>query len=186
MPNCQYIRVRAAKDAPSDRFRVLERRHDLAEIVERGAGVSAERLGVFPAYPERESMSFSESASRHRNHFAHQRLGFIEAIEIHQILHRHGEVKSFLKNEIPRARRVLGESHDTTFTMRWVYAEALCKDEGATVNDLREGVETLEDTARMARRALGGAHPITGWIEDELRNSRAALGAREETPSTSA
>ena len=84
VPNCQYIRVRAAKDAPPDRFRVLERCHDLAEIVERGAGVSAERLGVFPAYPERESMLFSESASRHRNHFAHQRLGFIEAIEIHQ------------------------------------------------------------------------------------------------------
>ena len=92
-----------------------------------------------------------------------------------QILHRHGEVKSFLKNEIPRARRVLGESHDTTFTMRWVYAEALCKDEGATVNDLREGVETLEDTVRIARRVLGNSHPTVAGIEESLGHFQAAL-----------
>ena len=79
----------------------------------------------------------------------------------------------------PLAQRVLGESHDTTFTMRWVYAEALCKDEGATVNDLREGVETLEDTERTARRVFGGAHPLVVDFERTLRESRAALGARE-------
>ena len=39
-------RVRAAKHAPCDRFRVLERRHGLAEIVERGAGVLVERRRV--------------------------------------------------------------------------------------------------------------------------------------------
>ena len=33
------VRVRAAEHAPSDPFRVLERRHGLAEIVERGVGV---------------------------------------------------------------------------------------------------------------------------------------------------
>ena len=32
-------RVRAAKHAPRGPFRVLERRHGFAEIVERGAGV---------------------------------------------------------------------------------------------------------------------------------------------------
>jgi hypothetical protein len=41
---------------------------------------------------------------------------------------------------------------------------------------------TLEDIERIARRVLGGAHPITTGIEAELRKSRAALGARE-TPS---
>ena len=92
-----------------------------------------------------------------------------------------------MKNEIPRARRVLGESHDTTFTMRWVYAEALCKDEGATVNDLREGVETLEDTERIARRVFGVAHPLTTNMRTSLQEARAALRARETpTPPGSA
>ena len=40
-------RVRAAEHAPRDPCRLLERRHGLAEIVERGAGVLvAERLRV--------------------------------------------------------------------------------------------------------------------------------------------
>ena len=36
-------RVRAAEHAPRDPFRVLERRHGLADIVERGVGVIVER-----------------------------------------------------------------------------------------------------------------------------------------------
>ena len=42
---------------------------------------------------------------------------------------------------------------------------------------------TLEDTERIARRVLGGAHPTTTGIERDLRKSRAALRARE-TPET--
>ena len=38
---------------------------------------------------------------------------------------------------------------------------------------------TLEETARIARRVLGGAHPLTVDIEDELRDGRAGLRARE-------
>ena len=58
-------------------------------------------------------------------------------------------------------------------------------DAGATLNDLREAVTTLEDTERIARRVMGGAHPLKGIIEDCLHNSRAVLRARE-TPSPSA
>ena len=47
----------------------------------------------------------------------------------------------------------------------------------------REAVTTLEDTERIARRVLGGAHPTTTGIERDLRKSRAALHARE-TPET--
>ena len=60
--------------------------------------------------------------------------------------------------------------------------EALYKDAGATHDDLREAVNTLEDTDRIARRVLGGAHPLTEAIETALRRARAALRARE-TPS---
>ena len=68
--------------------------------------------------------------------------------------------------------------------MSWNYATALYMDDGATLDDLREAVTTLEDTARIARRVLGGAHPTTGNIADELRNARAALRAREAPPGT--
>jgi hypothetical protein len=46
-------------------------------------------------------------------------------------------------------------------------------------------VTTLEDTARIARRVFGAAHPTTGGVEGDLKNARAALHDRE-TPSTSA
>ena len=47
-PNIHCGRVRAAKDASHDPFRVLERRHALAEIVEGGGGVLVERHRVNP------------------------------------------------------------------------------------------------------------------------------------------
>ena len=79
---------------------------------------------------------------------------------------------------MPVARRVLGDDHNLTLKLRWAYAEVLYKDDGATLADLREAVTTLEDTERIARRVLGGAHPVTEGIEDDLRDARAALGAR--------
>ena len=65
------------------------------------------------------------------------------------------------------------------------YGRALYYDEGATLDDLREAVTTLEDAGRIARRVFGAAHPTTEAIENELRDARAALRARE-TPSASA
>ena len=94
-------------------------------------------------------------------------------------LHRFDEAKSLLEKTTPLARRVFGESHDHTLRMRWNYAEALYRDDDATLDDLREAVTTLEETTRTARRVLGGAHPVTESIEDALRNARAALCARE-------
>jgi hypothetical protein len=92
------------------------------------------------------------------------------------------EAKSLLQKTMPVARRVLGEGHDLTLRMRWIYAEALYKDSGATLDDLHEAVTTLEDSERIARRVLGGAYPLTTAIEAALQNARAALRTRE-TPS---
>ena len=66
--------------------------------------------------------------------------------------------------------------------MRWNYAKALYKADGAPLDDLHEAVTTLEDTERIARRVFGGAHPTTTGIEEYLGYARAALRARE-TPS---
>ena len=71
-----------SKHAARDRLRLLELRHGLAEIVERGAGVIAERLCVNQSHLERESMSFTESASRYGYSFAKDCLGFVKAPQI--------------------------------------------------------------------------------------------------------
>ena len=52
------------------------------------------------------------------------------------------------------------------------------------LGELREAVDTLEDTTRIARRVLGGAHPLTAGFEEDLRDARAALRARETPPSS--
>ena len=66
--------------------------------------------------------------------------------------------------------------------MRWAYARALYENPGATLDDLREAVTTLEDTEKNARRVFGGAHPMVESIEFHLRKSRAALMARDTPP----
>ena len=57
---------------------------------------------------------------------------------------------------------------------------ALYDDPGATLHDLREAVTTLEDMERIARRVLGGAHPLVVGIEGTLRAAQATLRARED------
>ena len=100
-------------------------------------------------------------------------------------LQRFKETKALLRKTIPVARRVLGKSHDLTLVMKKVYANALYKGAGATLDELRESVTTLEDTERIRRRVFGGSHPTTSNVEQTLRNARAALRARE-APSASA
>ena len=55
-------------------------------------------------------------------------------------------------------------------------------DAGATLDDLREAVTTLEDAGRIGRRVLGGAHPLAVDIVRDLQYARAALGARDVEP----
>ena len=66
--------------APRDPFRVLERCHGLAEIVECGAVVSVERLRAFLLQQERKIMAFSENALRRGYHFTQQRPRFFEEV----------------------------------------------------------------------------------------------------------
>ena len=94
-------------------------------------------------------------------------------------LKRHAEAKAVLRKTIPMARRVLGDTDRLTLKMRRNYAMVLYKDAGATLDDLREAVTTLEDAARIARRVMGGAHPtMTVEIEGALRDARIILRAR--------
>ena len=78
----------------------------------------------------------------------------------------------------PAAQRDLGESDDLTLRMKEKYAKALYKDDGSTLDDLREAVATLEEIERIARRVFGGAHPTTAGMELHLQDARVALRAR--------
>ena len=95
---------------------------------------------------------------------------------------RFEEAKSLLRETVPVTQRVLGANHDFTLRMRSSYAHALYNDPSASLDDLREAVTTLEDAERIARRVLGGAHPVIVDMERSLRVARAALRAREAQP----
>ena len=101
-------------------------------------------------------------------------------------MQRFEEAKSLLRKVMPVARRVLGEGNETSIRMRLCYAKALVLDDSTTVDDLCEAVTMLEDAERIARRVLGGAHPLVEHIEYALGRLGEALRAREtrcETPS---
>ena len=87
-----------------------------------------------------------------------------------------------MRKMMPVARRVLGENDEIMLRLRWMSARVLYADPAATLDDLREAVMTLEDAERIARRVLSGAHSVTTGIEHRLRESRAALRARETAP----
>ena len=63
--------------------------------------------------------------------------------------------------------------------MRTMHADMLCRADDATLDDIREAVNTLEETERTARRVLGGAHPDVAAFEQSLQNARTALRACE-------
>ena len=94
-------------------------------------------------------------------------------------LHRFEEPRSLMRRTIPVARRVLGESNESTLKMRKIYAGGLYSDPGATLDELHESARTFEELAPTARRVFGSGHPFTEGIEKDLRIARAALGAHE-------
>ena len=95
-------------------------------------------------------------------------------------LKRFEESRALLRRTMPVARRALGESHEIMLWIRWTYAKALYTDDASTLDDLHEADNTLGETARTARRVLGGAHPLTVDIEHGLRSLREALEQRRD------
>ena len=92
---------------------------------------------------------------------------------------RFTEVKSLLREVIPMARRVLGETNITTLRLRWLYVVALYKDDSATLADVQEAVTTLETIANWWNRVLGPARDETVSVQAALASAREALRERE-------
>jgi len=94
-------------------------------------------------------------------------------------LGRFEEARTLLRKTMPVMRRTLGDNDELTLNIRWGYAQSLYKDPSATLDDLREAVETLADAERIARRVFGGTHPLLVSIERNLRRAQETLRARE-------
>ena len=87
----------------------------------------------------------------------------------------YAEAKPFLRKIISRARRSLGDEHDTTLDMRYTYARAMLSDDDATESDFREAVTILEDIERTSRRVFGPDHPIAKRSKEMLQIAREGL-----------
>ena len=195
--------MRATEHAPRDPFRVLERRHGLAEIVERGPVVHVERYRVDDILALQHNLAnmyarlgrdeqalcmrqkiYSETlkllGKEHENTLQTATSYAISLLKSQ----RYAEAMTLLRNMTSVARRALGENHELTLKMRKMYAASLCVNPDATLDDTREAIKTLEEIQPIARRVLGGAHPLTKRIEGGLRESRAVLRFREASIKT--
>jgi tetratricopeptide (TPR) repeat protein len=83
-------------------------------------------------------------------------------------LRRFAEARNLLRKIIPVARRVLGNDHELTLSLR----EDLCRailDGEPTDNEKHEALEMLKDTAGAMRRILGPDHPDTLHAQKMLK-----------------
>ena len=104
-------------------------------------------------------------------------------------LERYKTVMCLLRETLPIARRVLGESDETMLRLRVNYARALCVVSadavtGTSLDDLREAETTLEEIEPIARRVFGDDHLFVDQVEHFLRESRGLLHKKRKTEAT--
>ena len=75
------------------------------------------------------------------------------------------------------AERALGSEHGTTLRLQETLARALFADKSASLGNLREAVELLQDTLPKARRVFGPQNPITVNASKSLDGARKVLAA---------
>ena len=143
------------------------------------AGPKTRRMIPATSSSIRSALRFSSAEDPPSSSVARERSSRSNYASSLKRLQRFREAKSLLCKTLPVARRVFGDSHEDTLRLKWIYAAALYMDDGATLDDLREAVTTLEELERTARRVFGGAYPYTKNVENDLRHARAKLRARE-------
>ena len=75
-------------------------------------------------------------------------------------LQRFEEVKALLRRKLPVARRVLGNEHEVTLSIRLDLCRATLDGE-SLAEEKREALRMLEEVAGVMRRVMGPAHPDT-------------------------
>ena len=93
------------------------------------------------------------------------------------------ESKSFLREQLPAARRALGADHDTVIQLRWQHADALRLSDGASREDVVEAVTLLEELSRTTQRIYGTSHPLANDIRNTLGWARETLAAFDTSTS---
>ena len=80
--------------------------------------------------------------------------------------------------------RAVGRDHRVCplWPITWTSPPRCDQDDGATLDDLREAVATLESVAPLWKRVFGPSHPETPLVQNALEDAREALAANE-TPS---
>ena len=169
----------------------LERRHGLAEIVERGSLILEERQRVKPPHSEKGNVSLAENASCHGYNLAHQRTGFFvatktlhEALSVREaevaMLRRAGDPEEDIlqaQNNLANTYEVLGRRNEALSMQREAYAAKLklygeedIRTIGAaynvanallTIDRPEEGKALIRKLTPVARRVLGESHDLT-------------------------
>lgn len=93
---------------------------------------------------------------------------------------RFSEMKSFLRKQLPRARRALGAEDHVGLDLRRNYAASLCLAGGASRNDVVEAVKILEELSSKARRVLGLVRPFTEDIQNFLEIAQERSSRRSD------
>ena len=85
---------------------------------------------------------------------------------------------SFLRKQLPRARRVLDAENDTFLRLRWTLANTLIMDalNGGASSNVAEARKIFENLIPTVRRVYGIAHPFTKGVEDEYEQLASRLG----------
>ena len=94
--------------------------------------------------------------------------------------HRHTEARSFLREQLPKARRALGPADDTLFKLRWNYALSLC-DTGASREDVLEATTLLEELSSTAQRVYGPSNPVAAGVKRDLAHARRKLASSTDS-----
>ena len=84
-------------------------------------------------------------------------------------LKRFEAAKELLRKNIPVARRVLGNHHELTLSLREDLSRAILLDGDSSAEEKREALQMLEDTVAVMRRVLGPAHPDTLHAQRQLK-----------------
>ena len=88
------------------------------------------------------------------------------------------EARSLLRDNIPVARRTLGDEHDLTLTLRSLYACTIYRDTNSS-RAVHEAVAILEDVLQTTRRVFGTSHPNVTEFGTYLENARMRLADDE-------
>ena len=86
-------------------------------------------------------------------------------------LQRFEEVKALLRRKLPVARRVLGNEHEVTLSIRLDLCRATLDGE-SLAEEKREALRMLEEVAGVMRRVMGPAHPDTVYAQRALERYR--------------